>query len=515
VAAALDASDERVRQGAAFAMRDTYDVGLVESVAQVAAGKGASAAARAAAARALAPLARKLPEWKGEWWAYHPALGAAPRKTVDWEGTARVLGALRAMLDQPEREVKLAALGGLEEAADPDAAESIRTTFERGQDGTVKRQALSALAACDDGKTPRYLMKHLGDPARDTRFDTDALRTHGRLKAQDAVPVMADFASRPEESLRSAAFDALVRTGGESAVAAVVGLMRDPAPDVRVAAVRAAGDLGDRSAVPALLEAHGRRESREAALAALARIPDARAAEAYLEGIASADFDLRERCKSSLREVRDAALPAVEAWAAKAPPDEVLLDVRRVYDDHAGAKAGPLFHATIRRKHPSEYVDFAANHSGDAAAGRKLFGDSRSGGVGCVTCHAAEGAGGTVGPNLSGAGAKYSRRDLAEAVVFPSKAVREGYLQVVVRTRNGQSYAGPVKAETADVLTLQEADGTLRPIAKADVAARKDTGLSPMPENLCSGLTEQQFADLVSYLESLKTEAPPSGGKGL
>jgi cytochrome c1 len=36
-----------------------------------------------------------------------------------------------------------------------------------------------------------------------------------------------------------------------------------------------------------------------------------------------------------------------------------------------------------------------------------------------------------------------------------------------------------------------------------------------MPENLCSGLTEQQFADLVSYLESLKTEAPPSGGKGL
>jgi len=375
---------------------------------------------------------------------------------------------------------------------------------------------LSALATCDDGKTSLYLMKHLGNSTRDTRFDADALHTLGRLKADSAVPVMADFARQPAEPLRSAAFEALVQTGGASAAAAVIGMLRDPAPDVRLAAIRAAGELGDRSAIPALLEAHNKRETREMALAALSRIPDARGADAYLEGIASADFALREKCRSSLREVRDAALPAVEAWALKAPRDEALREVRRVYDDHAKAKAGPLFRATIRRKHPSEYVEFAVNNSGDAATGRKLFGDSRSGGVGCITCHAAEGTGGTVGPDLSGVGAKYSRRDLAEAVVFPSKAVREGYQQVVVRTRNGQSYAGPVKAETADVLTLQEADGTLRPISKVDVAARKDTGLSPMPEGLCAGLTEQQFADLVSYLESLKTEAsPPSGGKGL
>jgi putative heme-binding domain-containing protein len=70
-----------------------------------------------------------------------------------------------------------------------------------------------------------------------------------------------------------------------------------------------------------------------------------------------------------------------------------------------------------------------------------------------------------------------------------------------------------VKAETADALTLQEADGTIRSIPKTDVAARKDTGLSPMPEGLCSGLNEQQFADLVSYLESLKTEAPAGKGR--
>jgi putative heme-binding domain-containing protein len=111
-----------------------------------------------------------------------------------------------------------------------------------------------------------------------------------------------------------------------------------------------------------------------------------------------------------------------------------------------------------------------------------------------------------VGPDLSGIGAKYSRRDLAEGVLYPSKAVREGYQQVIVRLKNGQTYAGPVKAETGEELTLHEADGTLRRIRKADVQARKDSGLSPMPEGLHARLTPQQFADLVSYLESLKTE---------
>jgi HEAT repeat protein len=138
VAAAVGASDERVRQGAAFAMRETYDVALVQAAAKVAAEPSASPAARAGAVRVLAPLARKLPQWKGEWWAYHPALGAPPRRTEEWEGTARVLAALRAALDQPDREVKLAALEGLEQAGDRDAAESdsrgVRAESGRGRE---------------------------------------------------------------------------------------------------------------------------------------------------------------------------------------------------------------------------------------------------------------------------------------------------------------------------------------------------------------------------------------------
>jgi putative heme-binding domain-containing protein len=232
-------------------------------------------------------------------------------------------------------------------------------------------------------------------------------------------------------------------------------------------------------------------------------MPDARAAAAYLEGLASSDYARKERCRTALREVRDAALPAVEA-AEKSLSDEVVLELRQVYQDHDKAKRGPLFARPIARKHPDEFLNFALDHAGDARTGEKLFAASTAGGTGCATCHTVNGAGGTVGPDLSGVGAKYSRRDLAEAVLYPSKAVREGYQQVVVRTRAGQTYAGPVKAETAEELTLQESDGTLRHVRKDEVQARKDTGLSPMPEGLHAGLSPQQFADLVSYLESLK-----------
>ena len=506
--------EEPVRRVAAAALRDTYDDTLVAAVADVAADRSAPGPARVAAIDVLGPLHRQLPPWKGEWWAYHPALGKPPRKTEQWAGTPKVLLALRGALKQREAEVRMAALSALAEAGDGEAAEAIRSLLVGTEDMALGRQALAALASCDDGRNVRFLMTRLGrgdmNPLgrgdRDARLDADVLRTLGRLKAEVAVPVMAEYARRPAEALRSAAFDALVQVGGESAAAAAVDLMNDRALDVRLGAVRAAGELGVRSAVPALLTAYVARETRSAAITALAKMPDARAAEAYLEGMASAEFALREKCAAALREVRDEALPAVEAAVRRGLSDDVVLELHRVYEGHDKAKAGPLFAVKIDRKHPEEYLAFAVNQTGDARAGEKLFAEAAAGGVGCATCHAVNGRGGSVGPDLSGVGAKYSRRDLAESVLYPGKAVREGYQQVIVRTRGGQTYAGPLKAETPEELTLHEADGTLRVVRKADVAARKDSGLSPMPENLHAGLTVQHFADLVSYLESLKTE---------
>ncbi|RPH49596.1 MAG: dehydrogenase, partial [Planctomycetota bacterium] len=139
---------------------------------------------------------------------------------------------------------------------------------------------------------------------------------------------------------------------------------------------------------------------------------------------------------------------------------------------------------------------------GDAARGRPLFHDLQ--GLACIKCHRVDGAGGEIGPDLSHIGSQYSRPELAESVVFPSRKIREGYQQVKVMTRSGRIVAGAIKGETAEDLTLQDAEGTKHTLAKTEIEKRASSELSLMPEGLHGGLSMRDFADLISYLESLK-----------
>ena len=66
---------------------------------------------------------------------------------------------------------------------------------------------------------------------------------------------------------------------------AVRPLAADAAIEVRNRAIAAAGSLGDREAVPALIAASETPESRFEASLALAALPDIRALQVYLRGI--------------------------------------------------------------------------------------------------------------------------------------------------------------------------------------------------------------------------------------
>ena len=87
--------------------------------------------------------------------------------------------------------------------------------------------------------------------------------------------------------------------------------------------------------------------------------------------------------------------------------------------------------------------------------------------------------------------------------------MREGYQAVLIETRDGETWSGLFKGETADELSLVDSEGTLRQFRKTDLASRRLSNLSLMPEGLQIGLTPQQFTALVLYLESLKP-APAS-----
>jgi putative heme-binding domain-containing protein len=128
--------------------------------------------------------------------------------------------------------------------------------------------------------------------------------------------------------------------------------------------------------------------------------------------------------------------------------------------------------------------------------------------VNCAACHRVNSLGAEVGPDLSGVGTQFDRRALAESILHPSKTVREGYQQIIIEMQDGEEYSGVIKGETANLLTLRDSTGREHKIDRRDVKARRNSALSLMPEGLHAALSLEEFADLITYLATLKSQSP-------
>lgn len=166
------------------------------------------------------------------------------------------------------------------------------------------------------------------------------------------------------------------------------------------------------------------------------------------------------------------------------------------------ARKGPLFEAKAKKLDPAAYEKHAKAEKGDAARGRALFTDLK--GVACSKCHKVKGEGGEVGPELFGVAAKFNRAQLVESVLYPSKQILDGYKVTRVLTKDGEVKAGRLAADGTDELVLLDAEGRKLSIRKSEIDRRQESELSLMPDGLNTGLSLQDFADLIAYLETLK-----------
>jgi putative heme-binding domain-containing protein len=109
-----------------------------------------------------------------------------------------------------------------------------------------------------------------------------------------------------------------------------------------------------------------------------------------------------------------------------------------------------------------------------------------------------------LGPDLSSIGAQFDRAALAESILFPSKAVREGYQQILIETKDDEIFSGVIKTESAEAVTLRDASAREHIIPRNSIKSRRNSALSLMPEGLQSALSLEEFADLIAYLSTLK-----------
>jgi putative heme-binding domain-containing protein len=142
-----------------------------------------------------------------------------------------------------------------------------------------------------------------------------------------------------------------------------------------------------------------------------------------------------------------------------------------------------------------------ALRDGDPARGRDVFLGPRAA---CTSCHSLNGQGARVGPDLTKIGSIRTPKDLLEAVVFPSASFARGYEPWRLKTTDGSILDGLIVRETADAITLLQADRQEKRVPRAAVDLIQQGKTSVMPQGLDQQLTRRELADLLAFLSSLR-----------
>jgi putative heme-binding domain-containing protein len=122
----------------------------------------------------------------------------------------------------------------------------------------------------------------------------------------------------------------------------------------------------------------------------------------------------------------------------------------------------------------------------------------------CNSCHKTQHVGSTIGPHLRGIGQRRTERDFIESILFPSASLVQSYESWTVVTTNGRVVSGVIQKDTPDELVLSAGPDKTARIPRDAIEGMTRSNVSIMPEGLDKSLTEQQLADLVSYLKSLQ-----------
>jgi len=138
-------------------------------------------------------------------------------------------------------------------------------------------------------------------------------------------------------------------------------------------------------------------------------------------------------------------------------------------------------------------------HGRNFASGKAVFNDAQ-----CILCHHLGNEGGSAGPELTAASSKYSRHDILESIVEPSKVISDQYQNTMVVKKDGEAETGRIVDETDETVAVQP--GPLSPdrveIKKSEIAERRPSPVSPMPEGLLNQFTKDEILDLLAFIDA-------------
>jgi putative heme-binding domain-containing protein len=383
------------------------------------------------------------------------------------------------------------------EAADRPQVLSVINEFGRAED---LKSVFDLAIATDDSATLATLMSAQG---------RRGLHPAGDLSS------LSKFLDSPNTTLKATAAQAVGVWHVDSQWETLKKLVQDPDRGVASAALDGVGYYGGEDGVK-LLEQHAAdaRLYLPSILGLLKHRPEA-AAKAFLAAMQQ-DFIPRPELDSSLSMLFNAFLQKKEGPGLLVnvlknqtiKPDAAVIGQRAIgasgqpHEALAKALAASASIATgpkvLTAEQMNEAIQYVQAH-GDPTRGEAIF---RRGELNCFKCHAVGDAGGQVGPNLVSLGATAQLDYLVNSLYDPNKNVKEGFTTVVVATDEGKILSGVKLRESDTDLIIRDAEDREITIPKSQIDDQKP-GASIMPTGLADRLTQQEFADLVSYLAAL------------
>jgi putative heme-binding domain-containing protein len=136
----------------------------------------------------------------------------------------------------------------------------------------------------------------------------------------------------------------------------------------------------------------------------------------------------------------------------------------------------------------------------DFQNGRKMFAAA-----GCFACHRFDNQGGMTGPDLTGAGGRYSPHDLLDQILNPSKEINEQFVPIILTKTDGETFEGVVVNLNGDRVSINT--DLWDPFQQINIDRKlvksiETSTTSPMPEGLLDMLKKDEILDMVAYILS-------------
>lgn len=149
----------------------------------------------------------------------------------------------------------------------------------------------------------------------------------------------------------------------------------------------------------------------------------------------------------------------------------------------------------------------------DYKNGRDVFAAAQ-----CYKCHRMGIQGGILGPDLTGAGGRFSHKDLLTAMIEPNKTISDQYSATQFLTEEGKVVVGRVvnmSGDTLRIMTNMLDPSQLSQVKRGEIEETRPSKNSMMPAGLLDTFTETEIADLVAYLRAGGKESHPVYGKSV